>query len=73
MSAPVNTFQVVANNVRLHGIETGSREMFEEMNGFGEASSLRPVINRTFGFDEACAALARLESGKHFGKVVVEF
>ncbi|HEX8281937.1 MAG TPA: NAD(P)-dependent alcohol dehydrogenase [Pyrinomonadaceae bacterium] len=73
LSAPVNTFQFVAKNVRLHGIETGSREMFEEMNGFIEAHGLRPVIDRTFGFDEARAALARLESGKHFGKVVIEF
>ncbi|HEV2860930.1 MAG TPA: NAD(P)-dependent alcohol dehydrogenase [Pyrinomonadaceae bacterium] len=73
MSAPINTFQFVAKNVRLHGIETGSREMFEEMNGFVEAHGLRPVIDRTFGFDEARAAFARLESGKHFGKVVVEF
>jgi len=31
------------------------------------------VIDGTFGFDEARSALIRLESGKHFGKVVVEF
>ncbi len=30
-------------------------------------------MGRTFGFDEAGSALIRLESGRHFGKVVVEF
>lgn len=72
-SAPVNTYQFVARNVRLHGIETGSREMFEEMNRFIETHGMRPVIDRAFAFDEARAALAYLESGKHFGKVVIEF
>jgi NADPH:quinone reductase-like Zn-dependent oxidoreductase len=73
MSAPVDTFQLVAKNVRLHGIETGSREMFEEMNRFIESRRPRPVIDSSFGFDDAGAAFGRLESGRHFGKVVVEF
>lgn len=34
LRAPINTYQFVTKNVRLHGIETGSREMFEEMNRF---------------------------------------
>jgi NADPH:quinone reductase-like Zn-dependent oxidoreductase len=73
VSALVNTYQFVARNVQLHGIETGSREMFEEMNRFVEARRLKPVIDRTFAFGEARAALAYLESGAHFGKVVIEF
>ena len=73
LSAPVDTFQFVARNVRLHGIETGSREMFEEMNRFIEARGLRPSIDTSFPFEEVGAALTRLESGKHFGKVVIEF
>ena len=73
LSAPVNTYQFVGKNVRLHGIETGSREMFEEMNRFIESRRLRPVIDGRFAFEEAPAALTRLESGRHFGKIVVEF
>src|SRR5205814_6140279 len=34
LSAPINTIQIAAKNVYIHGIETGSREMFEEMNRF---------------------------------------
>ena len=73
MSASVETFRFVAKNVRLHGIETGSREMFEEMNRSIESSGLRPVVDSTFDFDEVRPALTRLESGKHFGKIVIRF
>lgn len=73
MSAPINTFQFVAKNVHLHGIETGSREMFEEMNRFIETNQLEPVIDRIFTFNEAREALKYLESGSHFGKVLVKF
>ncbi|HEX8072105.1 MAG TPA: NAD(P)-dependent alcohol dehydrogenase [Pyrinomonadaceae bacterium] len=73
LSAPVNTYQFMTKNVRLHGIETGSREMFEEMNRFIEARRLRPVIDSTFAFRDAREALRHLESGAHFGKVAVQF
>jgi NADPH:quinone reductase-like Zn-dependent oxidoreductase len=72
LSAPVNTYQFVTKNVRLHGVETGSREMFEEMNRFIEAHRLKPVIDRTFAFEDVGAALTYLESGTHFGKVVIQ-
>jgi NADPH:quinone reductase-like Zn-dependent oxidoreductase len=73
LSAPIDTWQFVAKNVQLHGIETGSREMFEEMNRFISTHHLRPVIDRTFAFDEFPEAMRYLESGKHFGKVAVVF
>jgi NADPH:quinone reductase-like Zn-dependent oxidoreductase len=73
LSAPINTYQFVTKNVRIHGIETGSREMFEEMNRFIEVHQLKPVIDKVFGFNEIREALKYLESGAHFGKVVVEF
>ncbi|HIA2402664.1 TPA: zinc-binding dehydrogenase, partial [Burkholderia contaminans] len=31
----------------------------------------RPVVDRVFGFDEAPQAFAYLQSGQHFGKVVI--
>ena len=71
LSAPIDTYQFVMRNVRLHGIETGSREMFEEMNRFLEEHRLHPVVDRTFAFEDFPEALRHLESGAHFGKVVV--
>lgn len=59
-------------NVTLKGILNGSRERFEEMLGFYEEKGIRPVVDRTFGFEEAREALQYLYSGSHFGKVVVK-
>lgn len=73
LSAPINTFQFVQKNVTIHGIETGSREMFQEMNSFIEAHRLKPVIDTTFPFEAFPQALQYLESGVHFGKVVISF
>jgi NADPH:quinone reductase-like Zn-dependent oxidoreductase len=55
----------------VHGIYVGSRAMFEAMNRAITAAGLRPVIDRTFGFDEARDAYRHMQSGTHFGKVVV--
>ena len=33
--------------------------------------SLRPVIDRTFPFEESREALSYMESAAHFGKIVV--
>ncbi|WP_437629505.1 zinc-dependent alcohol dehydrogenase family protein [Sorangium sp. So ce854] len=49
----------------------GSRVMFEAMNRVLVAHRIKPVIDRVFGFDEAREAMRYLESGAHFGKVVI--
>jgi NADPH:quinone reductase-like Zn-dependent oxidoreductase len=73
LSAPINTIQIAGKNVCIHGIDTGSREMFEEMNQFIASHRLRPVIDRTYPVSEFPEALTYLASGKHFGKVAVVF
>lgn len=73
LRAPINTYQFVTKNVRIHGIETGSREMFEEMNQFIDLHQLKPVIDKVFGYNETREALKHLEDGTHFGKIVVEY
>lgn len=58
-------------NVTLKGIINGPKDRFEEMLRFYEAREIRPVVNRVFGFGEAKEAMRFLESGSHFGKVVI--
>ncbi len=65
---PVSVFMKA---VRLQGIFVGSKRMFEEMNRAVEAIALRPVIDRVFDFDQVKEALRHMESGAHFGKIVV--
>ncbi len=72
LKAPINTYQFVTKNVTIHGIETGSKEMFEEMCRFIEKHNIKPVIARSYKFDEVKEALKYMESGSHFGKVVVK-
>jgi NADPH:quinone reductase-like Zn-dependent oxidoreductase len=64
-------FPAVAKNATISGIYVGSREEFAAMNAFMTQHALRPVIDRVFPFEKAIEAFAHLESGQHFGKVVV--
>ncbi|TKA30222.1 hypothetical protein B0A54_15416 [Friedmanniomyces endolithicus] len=59
-------------NVTLKGILNGPKDRFEEMVQFYDKHQIRPVVDRTFPFDDAKEALKYLYSGGHFGKVVVK-
>jgi NADPH:quinone reductase-like Zn-dependent oxidoreductase len=67
----VDPRSVLMKAVRMQGILIGSRRMFEEMNSAIGGNRLKPVIDRTFAFKEASEALKYMESGSHFGKIVV--
>jgi NADPH:quinone reductase-like Zn-dependent oxidoreductase len=62
---------LLMKNIRLQGIYVGSRLMFEAMNRAIALHKLKPVIDRVFPFDQATEAYKHLESGSHFGKVVI--
>ena len=66
-----NPITVFMKAVRLQGIFVGSRTMFEDMIRAIEVSKLEPVIDKVFAFDEAREALEYMQSGAHFGKVVI--
>jgi len=67
----VNPMPALMKSIRIQGILVGSRSMFEDMNRAIETNQVRPVIDRVFPFEQAALALKHLESGAHFGKVVV--
>jgi NADPH:quinone reductase-like Zn-dependent oxidoreductase len=58
-------------NARVRRIYVGSVSMFEAMNGALSLHRIRPVVDRTFRFEEARSALEHLESASHFGKVAL--
>lgn len=70
-SGPINTAAILRRHIHVHGIYVGSREMFEEMNRAIVQHRLRPWIGKRFGFDDARAAYAYLDSGAHTGKVTL--
>ncbi len=69
----VDVIPILMNQVRVQGVFVGSRENFLAMNRALASSGLRPVVDRVFPFRKAREALAYLESGRHFGKVCLEF
>jgi NADPH:quinone reductase-like Zn-dependent oxidoreductase len=59
-------------NITVHGIYVGSRAMFEAMNEAIIVNGMRPIIDRVFPFSELPQALKHMESGAHFGKIVLK-
>jgi NADPH:quinone reductase-like Zn-dependent oxidoreductase len=62
---------ILGKALLIRGIFVGSRDMFEAMNRAISLHRLKPVIDRTFAFDQTPAAYRYQESGAHFGKVVI--
>lgn len=62
---------LIARNIAIKGIASGSRTMMEQALGRFAASGSQMVVDRTFAFAEAPAALDYLASGAHFGKVAI--
>lgn len=54
-------------------IKVGSRDDFETMNRAIGYHQLQPVIDRSYSFEQLPEALHYLQSGKHFGKIVISF
>jgi NADPH:quinone reductase-like Zn-dependent oxidoreductase len=69
---PLPIAPLLHRQVRVQGIYVGSRAHFGEMNRAIDATRLRPVIDKVFGFDQIRDALVTLERGSHFGKIVIQ-
>jgi NADPH:quinone reductase-like Zn-dependent oxidoreductase len=67
----VNPTALLAGAKQLVGIFVGSRQMLEDLMRFAEVVDLKPVVDRVFPFDQAQEAYRYMESGEHFGKVVI--
>lgn len=59
--------------ITMKGIAVGSLKMQEAMVDSINISGIRPIIDKSFGFDELADAFRYQESGKHFGKIVLEW
>jgi len=69
--ATVNPMPILGKQIQVQGVFVGSREMFESMNRAISLHQLRPMVDRVFAFEEAREAVRYMESGSHFGKVVI--
>lgn len=69
---PIQIPLILRRQIQLKGIYVGSRQHFSEMIRALEENQLRPQVDATFSFGDAPAALRALDSGSHFGKLVIE-
>ncbi|MFG3597914.1 NAD(P)-dependent alcohol dehydrogenase [Bradyrhizobium sp. RDI18] len=63
---------MVMQQQRLQGVTVGSVEDLQAMVDAITTNDMKPVIDRTFSFDQVSDAFAHMESGAHFGKVAIE-
>lgn len=68
----VPTALLMAKQVRLIGVTVGHRRAQIDMIAAIEATGIKPVIDRHFPLDQLADAFRHQESGKHFGKIVVD-
>ncbi len=69
----VPTSKLMAKQARLQGLIVGSRSHQQEMIRAIEAIGMHPVLDRSFALEEIADAFRHEESGKHFGKICLEF
>ena len=67
----INPMPLIMKAITLRGIYVGHRNSFTELNRFLSRYEIHPVIDTTFPFADAPEAFKYMESGQHFGKVVI--
>ncbi len=67
-----NVIPVLMQNIRIQGVIVGHREMFERFCDALETADWRPLVDRTYGFDDVHSALNYIIEGNHIGKVAIE-
>lgn len=71
-AGPVQTALLMAKNLRVQGLTVGSRAEQLAMIAGVEASGIKPLIDKHFPLDDLAEAFRHQESGKHFGKIVID-
>ena len=59
--------------IQMNGIAVGSRKMQEDMVDMINNTGLKPIIDKTFGFNDLARAFEYQSSQQQFGKIVVEW
>jgi NADPH:quinone reductase-like Zn-dependent oxidoreductase len=59
--------------IKMEGIAVGNRQMQLAMIDAINTMVFKPIIDKSFGFDQLADAFRYQESGQHFGKIVLEW
>lgn len=67
----LNIGPILHKLIHVQGIYVGSRAHFLDMNRAITLNHLQPIVDKVFAFDQAAEAIRHMESGSHFGKLVI--
>jgi len=60
-------------HLRMTGLAVGSRVMQEKMVKAIEIAGMKPIVDKSFAFDQLGQAFGYQATGQHFGKIVLEY
>ena len=63
--------ELFLKNINVIGTNVGNLQEYRSMLDFVERHQLKPIIDRSFGLDEAAGALQYLDTAHQFGKVTI--
>jgi NADPH:quinone reductase-like Zn-dependent oxidoreductase len=69
----ISTVAIMGKQIKVQGLMVGSRENQLDMIRAIEANGIKPIIDRSFALEELADAFAYQISGRHFGKICLEF
>lgn len=69
---PFDVRPILMRSLRVQGIYVGSVTMLRDLAQTFAHQAIHPVIDRLFPYAEAQDAMRYMQSGSHFGKVVIE-
>jgi NADPH:quinone reductase-like Zn-dependent oxidoreductase len=73
MAGEIPSYEIFLNQLKISGVLVGSRADQLDMIRALEVNGIRPAIDSTFALDALADAYRHQASGKHFGKICVEF
>jgi NADPH:quinone reductase-like Zn-dependent oxidoreductase len=68
----VDPMPILRKTLSVNGIYVGSRDMQVQLHNALETNKIHPVIDRIFPFDKVRDAYEYMQSGKHFGKIIIQ-
>lgn len=68
----VNPLPILWKSLAVNGIYVGSCDMQKQFHNALEANKIHPVIDRIFKFNQLKEAYAYMQSGQHYGKIVIQ-
>jgi NADPH:quinone reductase-like Zn-dependent oxidoreductase len=63
---------ILAKAIHVDGVYVGSRAMYQRLIAALDTNHLHPILDRTFPLTQAREALTYMQSGNHFGKIVLD-